>query len=165
MTGWAATAYHRQGVGYRGMVIGDVELRPLGPDYFGEEGSRTTAAWVPGSSGMWLFLGGAGFWGYMSLTPSWHGMLRWKARFQARNGSNVEGLYFFSCVFSNSSQLQPRQAKQSQDFQTRSPISLIITRLASSFFGFQAQGPQLLDILQNFSFSNLTLDQPRVEAV
>lgn len=32
------------GVGYRGLVIGGVELRPLGPDYIGEEGSRTTAA-------------------------------------------------------------------------------------------------------------------------
>lgn len=62
----------RRGVGYRGVVIGDVELRPLAPIILGRRGRdlQQLAGWVLGSSsGMWHFWG-AGFWGDMSLTPA-----------------------------------------------------------------------------------------------
>jgi hypothetical protein len=102
MAGLATYGLSPAGVGYRGLVIGDVELRLLSPHNFGEEGSRAAGArlprWVLGNSGMWLFWvgvrGAQGLGRYMSLTPA--GMLRWKpAPGRARIGSNVEGLFVF----------------------------------------------------------------------
>ena len=61
-------------------MIGDVELRSLGPDYFGEEGSRTAAAGCREAVGCGFFWG-AGFWGYMSLTPA----LAWHVEMEARS--------------------------------------------------------------------------------
>lgn len=140
-------------------MIGDVELRPLGARLSWGGGVANHDSSGAGKQWDVAFLGGGILGVHESDTQlAWH--VEMEARFQARIGSNVEGLFFFSVHFF---QQLPAAAETSQaiaGFPNSVAHQLIIT--LPRLFLLEAQGTQLLDILK---LDKPYTRQPRVEAV
>lgn len=150
----------RGGVGYRGVVIGDVELRPLAPIILGRRGRdlQQLAGWVLGSSsGRWdvAFLGGGILGGHESDT-SWHGMLRWKARSRPVPEATLRDFFFCGAFFPTAPAPPAETSQAIAGFLNSAARLLIITRLASSLLSSDPAS-------RHFCILKPNTRQPRVE--